>query len=67
VATKSKDIKTDQYSDAEARSRFEAALRGARAVGHKTFEESKVGKPRVKRAKSPGARKPKSQAKNGAR
>jgi len=42
----------DQYDDMEARLRFEAALRGARMVGHKPQSEMKLGKPRGKRGKS---------------
>jgi len=43
----------DKYSDQEARRRFEAALRGARIVGHKSQSEMKLGKPRGKPTKSP--------------
>ena len=43
--------KEDKFSEQEARQRLEAALRGSRAVGHKTYEESKVGKPRAPRPK----------------
>ena len=49
----------DQYSDEEAKRRFEAALRGAREVGHEAMKDTppkrpkshsamKVGKPRAK-------------------
>jgi hypothetical protein len=34
----------DLHSPAETQRRFEAALKGARNVGHKTYEESKVGR-----------------------
>jgi hypothetical protein len=37
----------DKYSAEETRRRFEAALRGARLVGHKPQSEMKLGKPRV--------------------
>jgi hypothetical protein len=43
----------DQYSDKEAQRRFEAALCGARIVGHKPQSEMKLGKPRGKRVASP--------------
>jgi hypothetical protein len=38
--------KTDQYTDEEARRRFEAALRGAREVGHEQMKDipPKAGK-----------------------
>jgi hypothetical protein len=39
----------EQYSEKEAQQRFEAALRGARVVGHKTQSEMKLGKPRGKK------------------
>jgi hypothetical protein len=42
----------EKFSPEEARKRMEAALRGARLVGHKPQSEMKLGKPRVKRAKS---------------
>jgi hypothetical protein len=48
----------DSYSELEAKRRFEAALRGARLVGHKPQSEMKLGKPRHKR-KSTKAKKPK--------
>jgi hypothetical protein len=38
----------DQYSEQEAQRRFEAALRGARLVGHKPQSEMKLGKSRGK-------------------
>jgi hypothetical protein len=41
-----------QYSRQEAQRRFEAALRGARMVGHKPQSEMKLGKPRGKPGKS---------------
>jgi hypothetical protein len=34
----------ERFSDKQARQRFEAALRGARVVGHKPVPEMKVGK-----------------------
>jgi hypothetical protein len=42
-----KSIPTD-FTEEETRSRFEAALRGARMVGHKPQSEMKLGKPRAK-------------------
>ena len=50
----------EKYSEQEAQRRFEAALRGARIVGHKPQSEMKLGKPRGKKAKSPSAAKRKS-------
>ena len=47
----------DQYSDQEATRRVEKALRAAFSTPHKTYEESKIGKGRPKRRKSPGRRK----------
>jgi hypothetical protein len=41
--------KDEQYSAAEAKKRFDAALRGARIVGHKTQAEMKLGQPRGKK------------------
>jgi hypothetical protein len=42
--------KTDEeYSEQEARRRFEAALRGAKIVGHKQQSEMKLGKSKAKR------------------
>jgi hypothetical protein len=41
----------DQYSDAETKRRFDAALRGAARVGHKPQEEMRKGKAKPKRAK----------------
>jgi hypothetical protein len=38
----------DKYSEKEARQRFEAALRSAKAVGHKPQSEMKVGKSKQK-------------------
>jgi hypothetical protein len=49
--------KTETFSDEETRKRFEAALRGAKAVGHKPQSEMKLGKPRAKRKKSLARRK----------
>lgn len=49
--------KGDQYSAKEAQERFEAALRGARVVGHKPQSAMKLGKPRGKPFKSPTMRK----------
>ena len=48
-----KPRQSDQYSAKEAQQRFEAALRGARMVGHKTQSEMKLGKPRGKKPASP--------------
>jgi hypothetical protein len=53
-----KTHQNDQFSAKETRERFEAALRGARTVGHKTQSEMKLGKPRGKKPASP-KRKPK--------
>jgi hypothetical protein len=44
----------DTYSDQEAEARMQAALRGARAAGHKTLEDVSG-----KRRESKTARKPK--------
>jgi hypothetical protein len=55
----------DQYSKEEAARRFEAALRGARLVGHKPMTEMRVGKPKTSRATRGGQKKPRSQAKKG--
>jgi hypothetical protein len=53
-----KDRKRDDtYSEQEAQHRFEAALRGARAVGHKPQSDMKLGKSRGKPSKSPKAKK----------
>jgi hypothetical protein len=46
----------DDYSEEEAGRRFEAALRGARLVGHKPQSEMKLGKPRSKSSASSGKR-----------
>jgi len=46
-------VSEEKYSERETRQRFEAALRGAKLVGHKPQSEMKLGKPRVKRKKSP--------------
>jgi hypothetical protein len=54
-----KSHQNEQYSAKEAQQRFEAALRGARVVGHKTQSEMKLGKPRGtigKRKPSPAKR-----------
>ena len=42
----------DQFSDEEAKRRFEAALRGARITGHKPLKD----KPKVKKAKAKKAK-----------
>ena len=47
----------ESYSEAEAKRRFEAALRGARLVGHKPQSDMKLGKPRGKPRKSLAKRK----------
>lgn len=49
----------DQFSEKEAQKRFEAALRGARAVGHKPMSEMKVGKKKEKPAPGLRRKKPK--------
>jgi hypothetical protein len=46
-----------EYNEQEAQRRFEAALRGARMVGHKLQSEMKLGKPRGKPSKNPAKRK----------
>ncbi len=52
-------MKDDQkFGDAEAAQRTEAALRAAFKSPHKTYEESKIGKPKTATSKSPGRRKP---------
>lgn len=56
------DEKTDRYSNQEAQRRFDAALRGARVVGHKPMSELRIGKVKASRGKSPGAGKRKAQA-----
>jgi hypothetical protein len=56
----------ETYSERETLERREAALKRMLATPHKPHAESKVGKAKVSRAKSPGARKRKSQAKNSA-
>jgi hypothetical protein len=48
----------DQFSQKEAKSRFEAALRGARIVGHKTMDDLKADKPKKSKVKSAAKRKP---------
>jgi len=48
----------DQYDQQETQRRAETALRAAFNSPHKTYEESKLGKPRAKRPASPGRRKP---------
>lgn len=39
-----KSPRKDQYSDREAKRRFDAALRGAARVGHKPHSEMRIGK-----------------------
>ena len=39
------DPKDDEFGEDEAWRRFEAALRGARIVGHRPQSELKIGKP----------------------
>lgn len=48
----------EQYDQTEAQRRTEAALRAAFQTPHKTYEESKVRKPKKARRKSPGKRRP---------
>jgi hypothetical protein len=43
-------VPRERFSKEETQRRFEAALRGARIVGHKTQSEMKLGKPRGKKA-----------------
>jgi hypothetical protein len=45
----------DEYSEQEAKQRLEAALRGARLVGHKPQSEMKLGKSRAKSMTPKGA------------
>jgi len=52
-----KKANEDRYSDQEARSRFEAAIRIALSGPAKPHSEMKLGKPRGKRRKSPAKRK----------
>jgi hypothetical protein len=47
----------ERYSDQEVQRRTEKALRAAFNTPHKTYEESKIGKPRAKWLKSPKRRK----------
>ena len=47
----------DQYSKSETGRRLGAILRGAFSGPPKTYEESKVGKPKGKKAASPKAKK----------
>jgi hypothetical protein len=47
----------EKFSPQEARKHMEAALRGARLVGHKPQSEMKLGKPRGKPKKSLAKRK----------
>jgi hypothetical protein len=42
----------DQFNKDEIQKRFEAALRGAKVVGHKPQSEMKLGKAKAKRKKS---------------
>jgi hypothetical protein len=48
----------DRYSEQEAESRTEAALRAAFGTPHKTYAESKLGKRSPRRKASPGKRQP---------
>jgi hypothetical protein len=43
----------DQFTEKEAKARFEAALRGGMKTSPKPHDEMKLGKPRGKKAKSP--------------
>lgn len=49
---------SDQYSGKEARERFEAALRGARLVGHKPMSEISPRAGKRKRQARPAKKKP---------
>lgn len=49
MATADRD--SDNYSDKAAKQRFEAALRGARAVGHKPMERASQAK--IKKKQKP--------------
>ena len=49
---------SQQFSNKEAKKRFDAALRGARVAGHKPQEEMKVGKAKPKRARRGKAKSP---------
>jgi hypothetical protein len=49
----------ERYTEQEAQRRTEAALRAAFSTPHKTYEESKLGKPRGKRPVSPNERREK--------
>jgi hypothetical protein len=55
---RNEDRPSPTYGDEEGRRRTETALRAAFKTPHKTYEESKVGKPRAKRRGSLGKRKP---------
>jgi hypothetical protein len=48
----------DQYSNAETRQRFDAALRGARISGHKPMSEIAPKKRKPTKKKDAGAGKP---------
>jgi hypothetical protein len=50
--------KDDQYSEQETVRRREAALLRMLATPHKPHSESKLGKPKAKRAKSPKKKTP---------
>ncbi len=50
---------SDQYSDEEAQRRFEAALRGAREVGHEPMKDIPPKRPKPHSAMKLGKRKAK--------
>jgi hypothetical protein len=52
MSLKSDSKKTERYNPAETRERFEAALRGAKIVGHKPQSEMKLGKKAAPKRKS---------------
>jgi hypothetical protein len=53
----------DKYSNEEAQRRFEAALRGSRAVGHETMKDISPKRSKLRAAKKLGKRKAKASAK----
>jgi hypothetical protein len=54
MARSPKESRDDQYSNDEAKSRFESALRGARAAGHKPMES--LTQKKLKRQRKPKKR-----------
>jgi hypothetical protein len=54
---------SDKYSDEEAQRRFEAALRGAREVGHESLKDISPKRPDLRATTKTGRRKPKASPK----